>query len=172
MSSIFLIEFILLIGLAGKAAWHLSSLPITRRQYFYSKLYSIFGLGLVYYSLLLIVIALANRGMVSFLLANFPYFALVLTAILFTGGTYLVNAIPKEVYSLSQQGIGGRWIFLKTFIIGLPVILLNVLIFAFAKYVISFNISYYLKGYSLTIIVDVLISYFFLRFFIKKGDHF
>ncbi|MCL5874686.1 MAG: hypothetical protein M1161_05050 [Candidatus Thermoplasmatota archaeon] len=172
MSSIFLIEFILLIGLEGKAAWHLSSLPITRRQYFYSKLYSIFGLGLVYYSLLLIVIALANRGMVSFLLANFPYFALVLTAILFTGGTYLVNAIPKEVYSLSQQGIGGRWIFLKTFIIGLPVILLNVLIFAFAKYVISFNISYYLKGYSLTIIVDVLISYFFLRFFIKKGDHF
>jgi predicted permease len=172
LSSIFLIEFILLIGLEGKAAWHLSSLPITRRQYFFSKLYSIFTLGLIYYALLIIVIAVANRGIVSFLLVYYPYFALILAAILFTGGTYLVKAIPKEVYSLSQQGLGGRWIFLKTFIIGLPVIIINVSIFEVAKYLSNFKVSYYLRGYTVAIIVDALISYLFLRLLIKRGDHF
>ncbi|MCL4447353.1 MAG: hypothetical protein M0Z77_11005 [Thermoplasmatales archaeon] len=172
VSSIFLIDFILMIGLEGKAAWHLSALPITRRQFFFSKLFSIFSIGIVYYGVLIGIIAFVNRKLVSFMLLNYPFFAIILVAVLFAGGTYLVNAIPKEVYSLSQEGIGGRWIFLKTFVIGLPIIVLNAVVFAFAKYVINFNMSYYFKGYSLTIVIDALISYLFLRLFIRKGDHF
>ena len=172
VSSVFLIDFILLIGLEGKSAWHLSALPITRRQYFYSKLFSIFSIGIIYYGVLIAIIGFAKRNLVSYLLLNYPFFAILLTAVLFAGGTYLVNAIPNEVYSLSQEGIGGRWIFLKTFTIGLPIIILNALLFAAAKYIASSNISYYFKGYTLTIILDTIISYLFLRLFIKRGDHF
>lgn len=172
LSSIFLIEFMLLIGLEGKAAWHLSSLPLTRRQYFFSKLYSIFAIGLIYYAVLVAVIAVANRSVVSQLLFYYPYFAFILVALLFTGGTYLVRQIPKEVYSLSQQGIGGRWIFLKTFIIGLPVIILNVSIFYFSRYLTSIKLPYYVKGYAIVILVDAITSYLFLRLLIKSGDHF
>ncbi|MGC8561854.1 MAG: hypothetical protein ACP5UZ_01210 [Thermoplasmata archaeon] len=172
ISLVFLIDFVLMIGLEGKAAWHLSALPITRRQFFFSKLLSIFVIGLVYYGALVGIIAIVNRGMISYMLYNYPFFALILTAVLFAGGTYLVNAIPNEVYTLSQEGIGGRWIFMKTFIIGLPIIVLNALVFAFAKYIINFNISYYVKGYAITIVLDALISYLFLRLFIRKGAHF
>ena len=172
VSSVFLIDFILLIGLEGKSAWHLSALPITRRQYFYSKLFSIFSIGIIYYGVLIVIIGFAKRNLVSYLLLNYPFFAIMLTAVLFAGGTYLVNAIPNEVYSLSQEGIGGKWIFLKTFTIGLPIIILNALLFAAAKYITGSNISYYFKGYTLTIILDTMVSYLFLRLFIKRGDHF
>jgi predicted permease len=172
VSSIFLIDLILLIGLEGKAAWHLSALPITRRQFFLSKLFSIFGIGLIYYGILILIMAFANKSLVPYMLLNYPFFALILMAVLFAAGTYLVNAIPKEVYSLSQEGLGGKWVLLKTFIVGLPIIVINALLFPLAKYVISFNISSYFKGYTLTIILDTMISYLFLRLFMRKGDHF
>jgi predicted permease len=172
IASVFLIDFILLISLEGKAAWHLSALPLTRRQFFFSKLYSIFIIGLIYYAILVAIVAVANKALFSSLLLYYPFFALILIAVLFAGGTYLVNAIPNEVYSLSQDGIGGRWVFLKTFIIGLPIIIVNAAVFSFAKYVITSNISFYFKGYSLTIIVDALMSYLFLRVFLKRGAHF
>jgi predicted permease len=172
ISLVFLIDFVLMIGLEGKAAWHLSALPITRRQFFFSKLLSIFIIGLVYYGAIVAIVGIVNKGMVSYMLFNYPFFAIILTAVLFAGGTYLVNAIPNEVYTLSQEGIGGRWVFMKTFIIGLPIIVLNALAFAFAKYIIAFSISYYIKGYALTIAIDALVSYLFLRFFIRKGAHF
>ena len=172
VSLVFLIDLILLIGLEGKAAWHLSALPISRRQYFFSKVLSILGIGIIYYGILTVIISFADRSLVSYMLLNYPYFAIILTAVLFAGGAYLIHAIPKEVYSLSQEGIGGRWIFLKSFIIGLPIIVINALVFAFARYLTAFNISYYVKAYALTIILDILVSYFSLNLFLKKGDHF
>ncbi len=172
VSSVFLIDLILLVGLEGKAAWHLSALPITRRQFLFSKLVAIFGIGMVYYAVLIVIIAFANRGLVSYMLINYPFFALILTSVLFAGGSYLVNAIPNEVYSLSQEGIGGRRVFLKTFLIALPIILLNALIFAGSKYILTFHVSNYLKGYSLTIVLDAFVSLLFLRLFVKRGDHF
>lgn len=172
ISSIFLIDFMLLIGLEGKAAWHLSALPISRRQFFFSKLYSIFAIGIIYYGLLVITMEFVNRGMVTYMLLNYPLFAVVLTAVLFAGGTYLVKAIPMEVYSLSQEGLGGRRIFLKTLGISLPILAINAMVFLLAKYVITLDISYYFKGYPIALTVDALISYLFLRTFIRKGDHF
>lgn len=172
ISSVFLIDFMLLIGLEGKAAWHLSALPVTRRQYFFSKLLGIFSLGIFYYLVLIAIVAFANRSLISYMLLNYPFFAVILVAVLFAGGTYLVKAIPKEVYSLTQEGIGGRWIFLKTFAIGLPIIILNALVFAFSRYIITFNISYYVRGYFLTAILDAIISITFLTLLIRRGDHF
>ncbi|MGC8645650.1 MAG: hypothetical protein ACP5UO_05235 [Thermoplasmata archaeon] len=172
ISLIFLIDFVMLIGLEGKAAWHLSALPITRRQFFYSKFYSILAIGAVYYGILLGVIAVANRSLLESLALDYPYYILILTAVLFTGGTYLVRAIPNEVYSLSQEGIGGRWVFLKVFVIGAPVIMLNFLIFSSSRYLLSSWLSYYAGGYFLTAIVDILISASFLSIFLKKGSHF
>lgn len=172
ISLVLLIDFILLTGLEGKAAWHLSALPMTRRQFFYSKLLSVFSIGIIYYAVLVIIIAFANRSLVPYILLYFPLFCLILMAVLFAGGTYLVRAIPNEVYSLSQQGIGGRWILMKAFIIGTPITLTNVFLFSYSKYFLNFHISYYFKGYSLTIILDALISYLFLRLLIKRGDHF
>ena len=66
---------------------------------------------------------------------------------------FCVQDLCKEQV-ISQEGIGGKWIFLKTFTIGLPIIILNALLFAAAKYITSSNISYYFKGYTLTIILD------------------
>ncbi len=172
VSSVFLIDLILLVGLEGRAAWHLSALPITRRQFLFSKLVTIFGVGMVYYAALVVIIAFANRHLVSYLLINYPFFALILTAVLFAGGSYLVNAIPNEVYSLSQEGIGGRQIFLKTFLIAVPIIVVNALVFEGSRYILTFHVSDYLKGYSLTIVLDAFISLLFLRLFVKRGDHF
>ncbi|MEM3246766.1 MAG: hypothetical protein QW078_04105, partial [Thermoplasmatales archaeon] len=150
ISIVFLIDFVMLIGLEGKAAWHLSALPITRRQFFFSKFYSIIAIGAIYYAILIVIIAFANKSLVSFLLINYPYYLLILTAVLFTGGTYLVKAIPNEVYSLSQEGIGGRWIFLKVFIIGVPIIIMNFLIFTAFNYILGSRALYYIQGYSFT----------------------
>jgi predicted permease len=172
ISLIFLIDFVMLIGLEGKAAWHLSALPITRRQFFYSKFYSILAIGTIYYAVLMIIVAIANRPLLYYILVNYPYYILILSAILFTGGTYLVRAIPNEVYSLSQEGIGGRWVFLKVFIIGAPVIVLNFVIFSFSRYLLVSWLSSYLRGYFFTAVVDILISIFFLSTFLKKDSHF
>ncbi|MEM0141464.1 MAG: hypothetical protein QXN66_05470 [Thermoplasmatales archaeon] len=172
VSLIFLIDFVMLIGLEGKAAWHLSALPITRRQFFFSKFYSILSIGAVYYGILVVIVAFANRSLVTFLLINYPYYLFILMAVLFTGGTYLVRAIPNEVYSLSQEGIGGRWVFLKVFIIGVPIIGLNFLIFSASKYILGSHALFYLQGYSLTAVVDILMSYAFLSIFLKRGSHF
>ncbi|MEM3534767.1 MAG: hypothetical protein QXH31_04955, partial [Thermoplasmatales archaeon] len=172
ISIVFLIDFVMLIGLEGKAAWHLSALPITRRQFFFSKFYSIIAIGAIYYAILIVIIAFANKSLVSFLLINYPYYLLILTAVLFTGGTYLVKAIPNEVYSLSQEGIGGRWIFLKVFIIGVPIIIMNFLIFTAFNYILGSRALYYIQGYSFTAVVDILMSVAFLNIFLKKGSHF
>lgn len=172
VSSIFLLDFMLLIGLEGKAAWHLSALPITRRQFFLSKLLTIFSIGIAYYVIILVVITAVRVDLLPYLLLTFPFFGLLLMAVLIVGGSYLVKEIPREVYSLSQQGIGGRWVFIKTMAIGVPIILLNVLIFAFSSRIIPIGISYYFKGYALTIILDALLSYLFLSLFLRKGDYF
>jgi predicted permease len=172
LASVFLIDFIFLIGLEGKAAWHLSALPITRREFFFSKMLSLLAVGMIYYAVILVIITVLNRNVVPFLLLNLPLFILILMVVLIAGGTYLVNSIPYEVYSLSQEGIGGRWIFLKTMAIGLPVILVNALLFYFSNYIISYHVPYYLKGYLLTLISDLVISALFVRFFLKKGKYF
>lgn len=172
LSSIFLIDFIFLIGLEGKAAWHLSALPLTRRQFFFSKLLDILVISMIYYGVIMIVIAVLNRNLIPFLIVNLPFFILILVAVIIAGGAYLVKSIPYEVYSLSQEGIGGRWIFIKTLAIGLPIIIMNALLFYFSNYIISFRMSYYVKGYLLTIILDSLISLLFIRFFLKRGEYF
>ncbi len=82
-----------------------------------------------------------------------------------------ISAIPKEVYTLSQEGIGGRWILLKTFAISLPLIIINALIFGFSGGYFS-GIPSIISGYPFTIIFDTIISILFLRIFLKRGDYF
>ncbi len=171
LSSIFLVDFILLIGLEGKSAWHLSALPVSRRDFFFSKVTLITIIGIFYYLIIVIIMAFYSRGSLTFMVLNFPYFILILLTVLMAGGAYIISAIPKEVYTLSQEGIGGRWILLKTFAISLPLIIINALIFGFSGGYFS-GIPSIISGYPFTIIFDTIISILFLRIFLKRGDYF
>jgi len=171
LSSIFLVDFILLIGLEGKSAWHLSALPISRRDFFISKLILILIVGMFYYAIIMIVMAFYNRSSLNFIALNFPYFMLILLTVLMAGGAYIISAIPKEVYTLSQEGIGGRWVLLKTFAISLPLIIINALIFGFSGRFFE-RIPAILGGYPLTVLFDIMVSALFLRLFLKKGEYF
>ncbi len=171
LSSIFLVDFILLIGLEGKSAWHLSALPISRRDFFLSKLLLISIVGMFYYAIIIVVMAFYNRSSLSFMAINFPYFMVILLTVLMAGGAYIISAIPKEVYTLSQEGIGGRWVLLKTFAISLPLIIINAIIFGFSGRFFE-NIPSVLSGYPMTLLFDIVVSALFLRIFLKKGDYF
>lgn len=171
LSSIFLVDFILLIGLEGKAAWHLSALPVSRRDFFLSKITLISIVGLVYYFVILIAMGIYSKSSLNFVALNFPYFMLILITVLMAGGTYIISAIPKEVYTLSQEGIGGRWVLLKTFIISLPLIVANALIFGFSGRYIA-GIPAIASGYMFTILFDSVVSILFLRLFLKRGEYF
>lgn len=172
LSSVFLIDFILLIGLEGRAAWHLSALPLTRRQFFLSKFLGILMIGMVYYGVITLIVAVMNKQMLSYMIINLPFFTMILLAVLTAGGTYIVKSIPNEVYTLSQEGIGGRWMFVKTFGIGLPIIMVNALLFYLSSHLTLFHLSYYAKGYLFTVVLDLVISLLFVRFFLKKGEYF
>ncbi len=171
LPAIFLIEFLLLIGLEGKAAWHLSALPIYRRTFFASKLLLIVIIGVIYYLAIMLISAISAQSSFIPLALDFPLYLLILVTIVFTGGAYITSAIPREVYSLSQEGIGGRWVMIKTFGIALPFVFINAALLAVAARVIPY-LPAIVSGYALTFLFDLAVSTLFLRIFLKKGDFF
>jgi len=172
ISAIFLISFIELVSLEGKGAWHLSTLPITRRIFFFSKFFEVIIIAFVYYLIILIAfISMKGASSISMILF-FPFYILLISTIIFTGGGFIIKSIPEGTSIISVDAIGGRALFIKVMVLSLPLIVLNALLFALGPKYLPIFTERILDSYIGVVLIDMVLimaSYYLL---IRKISNF